>query len=341
MKLSTRDARAFLARPDPARSGALLYGADAMRVALKRKDMLAALLGPSAEEEMRLERIDSAEARRTPSLATDAQKSVGFFAGQRAVLVEDATDGNTPGFATALDDWAPGDAMLVATAGALPARSKLRKLFEGASNAVAIAIYNDPPGRDEIEAELARAHLARPGPEAMADLEALARALDPGDFRQTVEKLGLYKLGDATDLTSADIAACAPLTIDAALDDALAAAATGRQTEIGPLMQRLEGQGVTPVAMVIAASMHFRALHAAACDPKGPAAALARRRPPIFGPRRDAMAAQASRWGRAKLETALTILMDTDLDLRSAAQTAPQAALVERLFIRLAMLAQR
>jgi glycerol-3-phosphate dehydrogenase len=39
----------------------------------------------------------------------------------------------------------------------------------------------------------------------MADLTALAGALDPGDFRQTVEKLALYKHGDAAPVTPADV----------------------------------------------------------------------------------------------------------------------------------------
>lgn len=341
MKLSARDGKAFLANPDPRRGGVLIYGADAMRVALKRTDMLAALLGPNAEEEMRLERVDAAEARRSPGLVADAMKATGFFPGQRAVLVEDAGDGLLAAFDGALKLWAEGDAFVVATAGALPARSKLRKLFEGHKTAACIALYDDPPGRDEIAAELQRAGLRDIAPDAMTDLEALARTLDPGDFRQTVEKIGLFKYDDPSPLTSAEVADCAPLTIEAALDDVLAAAAGGRQREIGPLMHRLEGQGVAPVAMVIAASRHFRALHAAASDPQGPGAALGRMRPPVFGPRREAMTQQAGRWGRARLEQALSLLMETDLALRSAGQTAPQAASVERLFIRLAMLAQR
>jgi len=39
------------------------------------------------------------------------------------------------------------------------------------------------------------------------------------------------------------------------------------------------------------------------------------------------------------LETALTLLTDTDLHLRSASQTAPAMAVMERALIRLAMLA--
>lgn len=338
MKLSPRDANAFFAKPDPRRAGILIHGGDAMRVALKRQDLIGALIGPSGEEEMRLTRLAGAELRRDPAALLDAVKAVGFFPGPRAVLVDEAGDGNAPAFEAALEEWQDGDSMIVATAGQLPARSRLRKLFEGARNALCAAIYDDPPSRAEIEAELKRAGLAQVSPGAMGDLEALARALDPGDFRQTLEKIALYKIGDATPLASAEVAELAPATIEAATDDLLHVVAEGRANEIGPLMQRLAGQGESPVGLIIAASRHFRALHAAAADPKGPAAGLSRQRPPIFGPRRDRMIRQAQDWGVTRLERALPLLVDTDLALRSAGQTAPQMALVERLFIRLAML---
>ncbi|MDV7144689.1 DNA polymerase III subunit delta [Tropicimonas sp. TH_r6] len=338
MKLSPRDATAFFAKPDPKRAGVLIYGADAMRVSLKRQDLVAALIGPNGDDEMRLTRMNGAELRRDGAALLDAVKATGFFPGQRAVLVEDMTDSQTPAMKSALEEWHPGDAMIVATAGQLKASSKLRKLFEAHKNALCAAIYDDPPSRAEIETELKRAGMKEIDPTAMADLEALARALDPGDFRQTLEKLALYKIGDATPLVSAEIADLAPATIEAAVDDLLRAVAEGRHREIGPLMQKLDGQGENPTTLVIFATRHFRALHAASADPKGPAAGIARQRPPIFGPRRDRMIRQAQDWGLRKLETALTILVDTDLSLRSGGQTAPQMALVERMFLRLAML---
>lgn len=338
MKLSPRDATDFFAKPDARRAGILIYGQDAMRVALKRQDLLANLLGPNADDEMRLERMNGAELRKDGAALLDAVKAVGFFPGQRAVLVEEAGDAQSAAFATALEDWQAGDAMIVVTAGSLKASSKLRKLFEGHGNAFATAIYDDPPSRAEIEAEMKRAGIAGIDPAAMADLESLGRALDPGDFRQTLEKIALYKIGDPSPLTGEEIGQLAPATIEAALDDLLHAVAEGRVHEIGPLMQKLEGQGEAPVYLIIAATRHFRALHAAASDPKGPAAGIARQRPPIFGPRRDRMLRQAQDWGMAKLETALALLVDTDLDLRSGGQTAPQMALVERMFIRLSML---
>lgn len=341
MKLQARDASRYFARPDADKTGLLIFGADTMRVAMKRQQVIAALIGPQGEEEMRLARIAAADLRKDPAMLLDAIKAQGFFPGPRVAFVEDATDGMTDVIATALADWAPGDAQVIVTAGQLNAKSKLRQLFEKHPNAYAAGIYDDPPSREEIEAELTRAGLTNLDGHAMTDLAALARELDPGDFRQTMEKLALYKLGDDTAVTSEDIAACAPASTEADLDDALNIVAEGRAQEIGPVMARLDAQGMQPVTLCIGATRHFRTLYAAASDPGGAAQGIARMRPPIFGPRRDRMLRQAQAWGAPRLETALTILTDTDLSLRSAGQTAPQMALVERALIRLAMLGRQ
>ncbi|PWK59856.1 DNA polymerase III subunit delta [Roseicyclus mahoneyensis] len=340
MKLAPRDVAVYVRQPDPASAGCLIFGDDAMRVALRRQELLKSLLGDGAEEEMRLTRLAAADLRGDPAALLDAVKAVGFFPGPRAVFVEGATDGLAPVLATALAEWRPGDAQIIVAAGKLTAASALRKLFEGHKSARACAIYDEPPGRAEIEALLAEAGLRDIPRDAMGDLEALSRALPPGDFRQTIEKLGLYKRGDTTPVGPADIAAVAPLTLEAALDDALNATAEAAEGSIGPILARLSGQGVTPVSLCIAATRHFRALHAAACHPGGPAAGLQAQRPPVFGPRRDRMLKQAQGWGRDKLETALSLLVETDLTLRSA-QSAPQMALMERTLIRLAMMPAR
>ena len=341
MKLSPREARGYFDKPDPSRTGVLIYGPDAMRVALKRQELIAALIGPQGEEEMRLTRIPGADLRKDPAILIDAIKSISFFPGPRVAFVEDATDTAAPAILAALEDWATGDAQIVVTAGQLKASSKIRKAFEAHNNAYATAIYNDPPSREDIEADLAKAGLTQIDRDAMTDLTNLAKSLDPGDFRQTLEKLALYKHGDATPATSDDVAACAPTSTEAALDDVLNIVAEGRAQDIGPVMAKLQAQGTQPVGLCIGATRHFRALYSAASDPGGAAQGMSRMRPPIFGPRRDRMVRQASGWGAPKLEQALTILTDTDLQLRSAGQNAPAMALVERALLRLAMLARR
>ncbi|WP_294613002.1 DNA polymerase III subunit delta [uncultured Roseovarius sp.] len=339
MKLSPRDASRYFARPEAGRTGLLIYGPDAMRIALKRQELIAALIGPGGEEEMRLTRMSAGDLRKDPALLLDAIKAQGFFPGPRVAFVEDATEALSAPIMAALADWQEGDAQIIVTANQLKATSKLRKAFEGHANAYAVGIYDDPPSRAEIEGSLAKVGLGNIGSDAMPDLTALAQDLDPGDFRQTVEKLALYKLDDDTPVNAGDITACAPASTEADLDDVLNIVAEGRSSEIGPVMRRLKAQGTQPVSLCIGATRHFRALYTAASDPGGAAQGIGRMRPPIFGPRRDRMLRQAQGWGAPKLEQALTILTDTDLQLRSAGQRAPGMALVERALIRLAMLA--
>lgn len=335
MILKGAEAARYCARPAPGRAGLLLFGADAMRVAMKRQEAIAALVGPQGEAEMRLTRIPAGELRKDGGRLGDAMRETGFFPGPRVVFLEDATDGLTETVAAALKDWRPGDAVIVVTAGGLTGKSTLKTLFEKAPNAVSIGFYDDPPTREEIEAELSRAGLTRIDPAAMADLGVLARALDPGDFRQTLEKIGLYKWGDTTPLTPAEVAALAPATLEAEVDDLLHAVAEGESRAVGLLMRRLEGQGVLPVTLCIQALRHFRALHMAASDPGGVASGLARAR--VFGPRRDRMQRQAQTLGPRALEGAVALLLDTDLTLRSASR-APGMALMERALIRIAMM---
>lgn len=340
MKLSGAQANGYLKKPDPKHAGLLIYGADPMRVATKRQEAILSLVGPQGEEEMRLMRMNGADLRKDPALVNDAIKAQGFFPGHRVAFVEDATDGLAKVLTAALQDWQNGDAQLVVTAGQLTAKSALRKLFEGHPATVAIGIYDDPPSRDEIETTLAAAGLASPSRDVMDAIFALAQTLEPGDFRQTVEKIGLYKRGDTSPLTAEEMNACAPQSADVDVDDILDVVSLGQTEQLGPTLRNLYAQGVLPITLCIMAMRHFRRLHVVASDPGGPGTGVGRLRPPVFGPRRDKIARQAGNWGRDRLEKALTALTDTDLQMRSA-NPAPAQALMERTLIRLAMMARR
>ncbi|QDL90867.1 DNA polymerase III subunit delta [Paroceanicella profunda] len=338
MKLKGREIAAFLARPDVSRAGCLVYGADAIAVDVKRAEAVAALVGPEGEAEMRLERFDGASLRTDPARLQDALRAQGFFPGQRVVLLEDATDGLTDIIAEALDATRPGaDAFLIVTAGVLAARSKLRKMFEARRDAVVCPLYSDPPGRDEVETALRRAGLAAAQPDAVEALVVLSREIDLGAFNQVLAHVALYKLGDPEPLTAAEVALCAPATTEAGLDEVIRAVAEGEVVAIGRQMARLAGQGVNATTLCISATRHFRQLHAIAAAPDGPEAALGRARPPVFGPRRDALLRQVRGWGPGRIERVLSLLTDTDLTLRSSSG-APPLALIERAFIRIAML---
>ena len=340
MKMAGTGAQGYLRKPDPSHSGLLIFGADAMRVATARQTAIAALVGPQGEVEMRLTRIPAADLRKDPAILDDAIKAQGFFPGHRVAFVEDATDGLAKALTAALLDWQLGDAQIVVTAAQLTAKSALRKAFEGHGSAVGIGIYDDPPNRDDILNALKSAGLVAPSRDIMDGLMELAQTLEPGDFRQTVEKVGLYKLGDDAPLTMEDVLACAPQSAEVDVGDVLDVVTQGQAQALGPVLRNLYAQGVTPVTLCIGATRHFKRLHAVATDPGGASAGIGRLRPPVFGPRRDKIVRQASAWGYDRLERALTALTDVDLQLRSS-DSAPQNALMERTLIRLAMIARR
>ncbi|RYH04030.1 DNA polymerase III subunit delta [Salipiger sp. IMCC34102] len=340
MKLTGRDAAAFLRKPDPERAGILIFGSDAVRVADARAQVVAALVGPQAEAEMRLTRLPAGDLRRDPAALDDAVKAQGFFPGPRVACVDDATDGLSKLFDSILSDWRPGDAQIVATAGQLNAKSALRKAFEGHRNAVAIGLYDDPPGRDEIEAMVAAAGLTELPRDVMDTVQAMAQSLSPSDLRQTIDKLGLYMRGSSAPATVTDLQLCAPAAAEIDTDDILEAICAGQTDRIAGLLRELYAQGTVPTTLCIGAMRHFRQLHTIASDPGGAGQGIGKLRPPVFGPRRDRMMRQASQWGRPKLEQAISVLTDTDLTLRSASR-APQAPVMERTLIRLAMMAGR
>lgn len=340
MKLAGAAANGYFRNPDKTHAGLLIFGADPMRVAGKRQEVITALVGPNGDEEMRLARMSGADLRKDSAMLNDAIKAQGFFPGHRVAFVEDATDGLSKVIDAALVDWQPGDAQIIVTAGQLTAKSALRKIFDGHRNAVSVGIYDDPPSRDEIEQTLKNAGLDVQSRDAMDALFALAGSLEPGDFRQTIEKVGLYKRGDSTPVSVEDVTANAPQSAEVDVDDVLEVVATGQVDRLGPVLRDLYAQGVAPVTLCIGAMRHFRQLHTAASDPGGASAGVGQLRPPVFGPRRDKIVRQASNWGRDRLEKALTTLTDTDLQMRSSG-ASPDRALMERALIRLAMLARR
>ena len=317
-------ARALRAPPDPF-AGALVHGAAPDKVDDARRRVVATVGGEAAEAEMRLTRMAAADLRGDPAGPLDALKAAGFFPGPRVVVVEGVTEPQAAPVLRALEGWRPGDAALVVTAPALKKTSKLRAGFEGHRHAWGLALYDDPPGRDEVAAMAAEAGLTLTD-EGRADLEALALTMELGEFRQLVETVALHAGDEAAG--PAHVAAMAPAATEADIDAVIHAAAEGRPAAIGPLVRRLPGQGSVPVSLTIQTVRHFQQLHGVALGTTQP-----------YGRARDAVARQARAWGPRRLGLALAELMDADLRLRSAAQ-GPQMAVIERALIRLAHLAR-
>ena len=338
MKLPSRDVVSFFESPPKGITGVLIYGSDPMRVSDKREQFIKSLLGFNADEEMRLTRISRENLKKAPEQAIDLCKAQGFFPGERALLIEDANETISDIITKAVEAWKDGDATIVVTAGSLKPSSNLRKLFEQKKNTYSVPIYDNPMTKSEVEAIIAKSGLKNVTQDGFAQLLLVASQLQPGDFKQTVDKLALYKLNDEKPVTYQDIINCSPISNEADVDEVLNVILAGNEFKISEILGRLSSQGTLPVTLIIAATRCYKTLFSIISNPGGVNAGATALKPPIYGLRKEALINQAQRWGPIKIKTAIKILIASDLQLRSSNQQVPQMALVERLFIRIAML---
>jgi DNA polymerase-3 subunit delta len=290
---------------------------------------------------MRLTRISAADARKDAALVSDELRAQGFFPGRRVVVIEDGTDGLGRPLAAALEGVAAEDAFLVVTAGTLTARSALRKLFETDGRLAAVQMFADAPDPRDVETRIREAGVSAPvSRDAVELLVGLGADMDHGSFGQLLTKIAVFTVDQTDELTADQVLAMAPQGLDAEVDKLVKAVADGQPGEIGVLMRRLAASGAGPTTLLIAMARHFRQLMLAASAPGGAEAGIALIKPPLWGPRRSAFSAQLRRWRPDRLEQANRLLFETDGKIRSAA-TVPGEALVERCFLRLAMMAGR
>lgn len=326
MRISSAAAAGFCRAPDPAVIAVLLYGSDAGLVALRRQELVRSV---TEGDEMRLTRLDAAEARKDPAAIDEAARARGFFPGRRVVLIERATDGLAKPLATILEAVEPEDALLVVEADSLPARSALRKLFETGRTLAAVALWPEPPDAGELGRRLRAAGLgAGLTAEAEADLVEAASVMDAGPLEQLIQTLAVYGLDREEPLGADELAALLPARAESGTDRLIAAVAAGEVGTLGPVVRRLVAAGVTPTTMLIQTGRHFRQLLGLA----------ARNGPAPRGRVGERMAAEARRWGTARLERAVRTLYAADRTLRSPGRR-PDLAMVERALIRVAMMA--
>ena len=341
-KVAAARARAYLDKPDPAHHALLLYGPDATQVSARRDDALRARLGGETDDPFRLARLDADAVRRDPALLADEVNGLSFGGGDRVVVLSDATDAAAAAIASALDGMA-GGAVLIVTAGQLAASSKLRKLFEGAGNAVALPFY--PPEGAALETEFSAmlGELGAPpvGPDARAALSEVLAGFRFGEAERFAETLALHAMGEEA-VTVEAVLACAPPAAEADFDTAIQAVAQGRPRAIPSLVERLEAQGASLAGLVRVLALYFQRLHRArsAMEAEGLDADAAMRglRPPVFWKLRDTFAAQLRAWPRGAVEEALAGIGALEADLRGG-HTLPERAAIERALMRIAMTA--
>ncbi|MGM0585169.1 MAG: DNA polymerase III subunit delta [Pseudomonadota bacterium] len=334
MKVAANRARGFAGRPDPKAAGFLIYGPDPQEVDDLRLRLVAAL---SARGEAEMTRMDPQEARRDPAALTDALRAAGLFGGMPILLLEGASDGVAPAIATATDGLSADMGALVVTAGQLPARSRLRKLFEEGEALAALPVFAQTLDRAGLEALLREQGVNTMSEDGLGALAGFAEGADPAEVRAVARTLGLYALDSERPLNAADVEALLPASLEGEVDAVVEATAARKADAALAAFARIAAQGAGAAGVALALGRHFRRLHLLCTASDGPEAAAGRLRPPVFGPRRDSLLRAARAWPPRAAETALRMILDAEFTLRSTGGP-PDRAVVERLIVRLSML---
>lgn len=256
--LKSRDADAFLARPDTAYPIVLIFGPDAGLVR-ERADALVKLSVDDQNDPFSFIRIDGEELSATPQKLIEEATTVPLFGGRRAILVRAGSRNIVPAVEPLFD--APlGDCRVIIEAGELRRNAPLRTLCERAKKSAVIACYADDSrslGRlldDELRA--AKMTIA---PDARTALLPLLGG-DRRASRNEIQKLILYAMG-RNRIELADIHAvitdASSQTLDSIIDNAFAGKLSDVETEFG----KADGAGIYPGAIISSALRQLSQLH--------------------------------------------------------------------------------
>ena len=371
MKIPASRAESFAKAPDPSLRAVLVHGPD-LGLARERAQRLVESAAGRRDDPFRVAERTGAAVAADPAGLLDELGALAFGGGRRAVRLRGAGDSVTEAVERALGEPA-WDALLVVEGGDLPARSSLRKLFEGGAGIAALPCYRDD--RESL-AGLVSDSLKQAGlaiePDARAFLVARLggdRALSRGELEKLVLYMGTggeaaknitageaaknmtggeaarnITAGEAArnndirrSVTRDDVMASIADASEATLEDLVFAVADGDRAGCVRWTKRCYEEGVAPVALLRAASNHFqRLLFVAALARQGQPveAALGKLRPPVFWKVKGRFGKQASAWRRTCLAAALSDLLEAETACKSTG--APAEAIAARALLSLA-----
>lgn len=341
MKIETRNIDRFLKSPDAGIRAILLFGPDDGLVRERgtklARDVVEDLGDPFRVAELSGDRIES-----DPAALADEAAALAFGGGRRVVRVRGCGNGAAPAF-TAFFKNPMGDALIVVEAGDLDGRSALRKAFESADVAAAIACYaDDGRGLDGV----IRATLKAEGVSIADDAAAwLVQRLgaDRALTRGELVKLAIY-VGRGAEASLEDVRAVVGDSSEVDADDAVHAAAIGDAAGLVRALDRLAAEGASPVTILRSAQRHFTRLHLCAGymrDGGDPGAAMARLRPPVFWKDQENFKRALRRWDERRLTRALGVLLEAELTAKSGSGRAGALAAERSLLLLAGAMNQR
>ena len=338
--LKTSDIDSFVARPDPKRPIALVFGPDAGLVR-ERVDALIKAAVDDPADPFALARLDGDTLADEPTRLVEEAHTVPLFGGRRAVWVKAGGRNFVEAVETLLAAPPAADCRIIIEAGDLRRNAPLRALCEKSPVAAALACYAD--GDREL-ARLIDEEMRAAGLTLSADARVLLVSLIGGDRRASrneIRKLALYAHGKSS-IDIDDVLAVVADASSLALDGAVDAAFAGRAADVETQFAKARAAGTYPGVIVGAALRQVAQLHRARLAVEGGASigeAMASAMAGLHFRRKSLVEAAVSAWTAARLELIMTRLAEASLETRQ--RPALAEAVAQRALMAAAEMARR
>lgn len=323
MKVKPREIPAILKALDPKVRAVLVFGRDEGLVR-ERAEKIGKQIADDLSDPFQVARPSLNDIKESPSILLDEVSAISMMGGRRLVRLEGAGNESTEATKLVLDSE-QGDGLLVITAGDLKPTSSLRKTMEAAKTGLAIACYEDS-AQDLMG--LVQTVLSNAGLGATQD--AVAYLVDNlgGDrmvSRGELEKLVLYKGENGGQVTLDDAKACVGDTSALGLNQIAEAVTAGNLTSLEKLLERAWTAGHSAIPILRHLQMRLMRFHLARGmmdQGMNASEAVGKLRPPVFFGERDRFVGEVSRWSSRKVEMALEILLEAELDCKTTGNPA-------------------
>jgi DNA polymerase III subunit delta len=341
VKIEPRQVEAFLKKPDPKIRAVVVYGNDDGLVA-ERGTQLARTVCEDLKDPFRVVDIAGESLKGDPARLADEFGAMSLMGGRRVIRVRPAGEES----ATALENLVAataGDALIVLEASNLTPRSALRALAETESTLAAMPCYMDnEEALEGLVESAARAAVLSVEPDA---LDWIVERLggDRGQTRSEIDKLLLYKAGDAAKtITLGDAMAVLGDTAAIGIDDVIAATFDGELVALDRALDRVFAEGGNPVQLVRSLQRHADQLHLVSGHARGgnfEGAMFKARGLPRGGPVRQRFERHLRSWPLPRLSQALSRILDAEIDCKKTG--LPDEAIARRLCLALAQAARQ
>ena len=306
-------------------AAALVFGPD-QGLVRETAEILAKSAVSDLKDPFRIVELDEATLTTDNARLFDEAAAISMLGGRRVVRVRSVGNGLSKLFEAFLDD-PRGDALIVVESGDLSKASSLRKVFETAANAAAIACYPDSAqGLADVVRRTLKSEGISISPEALDNVVARLGS-DRGVTRSEVEKLTLY-VGSGKCAELDDVRAILGNEAEAHVEEVCDAAGEGDRARLDAGLERLWSEGTTATAIIRTVISHFQKVLLARTrrtQRENIDSIIRSMRPPLHFARVNAFKNQVSRWSETRLLQVLDLLLETEALCKTTAVPAESA----------------